>query len=114
MFHVMISQLQSNCEQLEQQVRILSFAVGDLSNTISGVASLSGMEEIVRQMRKQLTDMQEEESILRQMLQVLNKVLLNYFHCEDRIINELEADNYYFISRDIGTFEIPSSNRLIR
>jgi len=114
MFQVMISQLQNDCGQLEQQVRNLSFAAEDLEKIISGVTLLSGMEEVGRQLRQQLSDMREEENVLRQLLQALNKILLNYINCEGRVMNELEADNYHYVPRDIGVFMIPGSNGLIR
>lgn len=75
---------------------------------------LSGMEEVVLQMRQQLSEIREEETVLRQMLQVLNKVLLNYINCEGRVVNELEADDYLYVSRSIGSFRIPENNGLIR
>lgn len=114
MFQVMIIQLHDSCRQIEQQVRALSGVVEELERVISAVAALDGMEDIATELKKKLADVQEEEVILRQMLQVLNKILLNYVSCESRLINEFEQNTYHFHPRDIGVFQIQKVSDLIR
>lgn len=114
MFQVVIPQLQNGCTQIEQQIRALSYMAEELENVISVISSLSGMEDIAVQLRKQLRDIREEETVLRQMLQVLNKVLMHYVKCENNNINEFEQNNYFFAVRDVGIFELQSVSGLIR
>ena len=113
-FHVMIMQMHNSCRQIEQQVRILSGIEEELENVIPAVSSLKGMEDLAGQIRKKLVDVQEEKLILRQMLQVLSKILMNYVSCENRLINEFEQNTYYFHPRDIGIFQIQKVSDLIR
>lgn len=114
MFQVMIMQMHNSCRQIEQQVRILSDIEDELKNVIPAVSSLKGMEDLAGQIRKKLADVQEEKLILRQMLQVLSKILMNYVSCENRLINEFEQNTYYFHPRDIGIFQIQKVSDLIR
>lgn len=114
MFQVVIAQLQNGCAQIEQQIRTFSYMTEELENVISIMSSLSGMGDIISQLRKQQRDMREEETILRQMLQVLNKVLMHYITCENRNINEFEQNNYSFVIRDVGVFELQRVSGLIR
>ena len=114
MFQVMIMQMRNSCRQIEQQVRILSGIEEELKNVIPAVSSLKGMEDLVGQIRKKLADVQEEKLVMRQMLQVLSKILMNYVSCENRLINEFEQNTYYFHPRDIGIFQIQKVSDLIR
>lgn len=114
MFQVVIPQLQSGCMQIEQQIRALSYMAEELERAISAISALSGMGNIAMQLRQQLRDMREEEAVLRQMLQVLNKVLMHYVKCENKNIDEFEQNSYSFAMRDVGYFELQSVGSLIR
>ncbi len=114
MFQVMIVQMRNSCRQIEQQVRVLSGIEEELKNVIPAVSSLKGMEDLAGQIRKKLADVQEEKLILRQMLQVLSKILMNYISCESKLINEFEQNTYYFHPRDIGIFQVQKVSDLIR
>lgn len=111
---MIIMQLHNSCSQIEQQVRVLLDVAEELEDMIPIVASVPGMEDIADKIKSKLRDVQEEEMVLRQMLQVLNKVLLNYVNCENRIINEFEQNAYYFQPRDMGVFQIQKVSDLIR
>lgn len=114
MFQVVIPQLQDGCTQIEQHIRTLSYMAEELRATITAVSSLSGMGDIARQLRQQMQDIQEEEAYLRQMLQVLNKVLMSYIKCENNNIDEFEQNNYFYTARDMGIFELHRVSSLIK
>lgn len=114
MFQVIIMQLYNSCSQIEQQVRTLSGVVEELESIIPTVSALSGTEELVDRLNGDLRDLREEELLLRQMLQVLNKILLNYVNCEDRLINEFEQNIYFFQPKEMGVFQIQKVSDLIR
>ena len=81
---------------------------------MQAAAFIPGMEEIAVRLGKELVQVREEEAVLRQMLQALDKILLNYTGCEDRIINEFEQNVYFFKPRDVGVFQIPKVSDLIK
>lgn len=114
MFQVIIMQLNNSCSQIEQQVRTLTGIVEELESIIPTVSALPGMEEFADRLNSDLRDLREEELILRQMLQVLNKILLNYVNCEDRLINEFEQNIYFFQPKELGVFQIQKVSDLIR
>lgn len=114
MFQVIIMQLYNSCSQIEQQVRTLSGVVEELESIIPTVSALPGTEELVDRLNGDLRDLREEELLLRQMLQVLNKILLNYVNCEDRLINEFEQNIYFFQPKEMGVFQIQKVSDLIR
>lgn len=114
MFQVVIAQLQNGCTQIEQQIRRFSYMTEELEDVISALSAFSGMGDIAMQLRQQQRDIQEEETLLRQMLQVLNKVLMHYIRCENKNVDELEQNHYSFAVRDVGVFELRSVSGLIR
>ena len=114
MFQVMTGQLQYECGRIETQVRELFSLAEELEKVRQAAAFVPGMEEIAVRLGKELVQVQEEEMILRQMLQALDKILLNYTGCEDRILNEFEQNIYVFKPRDVGVFQIPKVSDLIR
>jgi len=113
MFQVIIMQLYNSCSQIEQQVRTLSGVVEELESIIPTVSVLPGAEELADRLNGDLRDLREEELLLRQMLQVLNKILLNYVNCEDRLINEFEQNIYFFQPKELGVFQIQKVSDLI-
>ncbi|MBD5450246.1 MAG: hypothetical protein HDR28_08870 [Lachnospiraceae bacterium] len=114
MFKVIIMHLYNSCSQIEQQVRTLSGVVEELESVILTVSALPGTEELVGRLNGDLRDLREEELLLRQMLQVLNKILLNYVNCEDRLINEFEQNIYFFQPKELGVFQIQKVSDLIK
>lgn len=114
MFQVTIGQLQYECGRIEGQVRTLFSLAEEMEKVILAAALVPGMEEIAIRLEKELVQVREEENILRQMLQALDKVLINYTGCEDRIINEFEQNVYFFKPRDVGVFQIPKVSDLVR
>lgn len=113
MFQVIIMQLYNSCSQIEQQVRTLSGVVEELESIIPTVSALTGTEELADRLNGDLRDLCEEELLLRQMLQVLNKILLNYVNCEGRLINEFEQNIYFFQPKELGVFQIQKVSDLI-
>ena len=114
MFQVMIAQLQNSADRMERQIRQLSYAEDSLVGVITAMSSMSGMGDIVPQLRRNLADIRQESEILWQMLQVLDKTLQNYISYENRIVSEFEQNSYSFMPRDMGRFDIPGVSGLIR
>ena len=114
MFRVITTQLRDSCRQMERQIRNLSCEEEELERVIMTLSALSGMGNIIPQLQKELRIMQEEEQILRQMLQVLSKVLSHYMNCENRILSEFEQSTFTFHPKDMGMFEIPEGSSLVR
>lgn len=114
MFQVAIGQLQYECSRIEGQVRTLYSLAEELEKIMQAAAFMPDMEEIADRLGRELVQVREEEAILRQMLQALDKILLNYTGCEDRILNEFEQNVYFFKPRDVGVFQIPKVSDLIK
>ena len=114
MFQVAIGQLQYECNRIEGQVRTLYSLAEELEKVMQSVALIPDMEEIAVRLGKELLRVREEEDVLRQMLQALDKILLNYTGCENRILNEFEQNIYFFKPRDMGIFQIPRVSDLIK
>lgn len=110
----MIMYLGNSCHQIEKQVRTLSSVVEELESMIPAISVLPGMQELSGRLTANLEELREEERLLRQMLQVLNKILLNYVSCEDRLINEFEQNIYFFQPKEIGVFQVQKVSDLIR
>lgn len=87
MFHVIIPQMQSGCDQLGRRFRELSCVEDSLSGVISVLSAMSGMESAAAQLKKARGDIQQEQEVCRQMRQALDGTLQNYANCEGRILS---------------------------
>jgi predicted RNase H-like nuclease (RuvC/YqgF family) len=62
---------------------------------------LSGMDNVIRQLEGQIEKLEQEKSILNQMVQALSKILLSYSKCENHICDNAEQSVIVYQRREI-------------
>lgn len=90
MFRIVTNQAMEDCIQLEQCVSQLVMQNMEAETVARELGSLSGMGETLIRLRGELGRMQEEGRILRQMMQGLDRTILYYRNCENRICENAE------------------------
>lgn len=113
MFSIVTSQAIEDCEQLERCV--LQFAAQNLETEaiIRELGSLSGMGEVLTRLKAQHGTMQEENRALRQMMQALDKTVLYYRNCENRICENGEQSMIRYARREIGMNDFSRISNLL-
>lgn len=102
MFSIVTNQAIEDCVQLERCVSGFLVQNLEMEAIIREVESLSGMEEILARLKSQHGIMQEENRVLRQMMQALDKTILSYRNCENRICENGEQSMIRYARREIG------------
>lgn len=102
MFSIVTSQAIEDCVQLEQCVSQFASENIETESIIRELGSLSGMGEVLTRLKSQHGRMQEENRALKQMMQGLDKAVLYYMNCENRICENAEQGVIRYLRREIG------------
>lgn len=103
MFSVKLDRMCDSCVQLERQMSEMNQLNMDLEYAIRGLSSLSGMDDLMARLRTQKSFMEMEQISLRQMMQGLDKITIDYASCENRICDNSEQSVIRYVRREIGT-----------
>ncbi len=102
MFNVMAEQMVQECNRMERETSELSAQGMELDGAISELKSLSAMGEAVTKLEHLRVQLDTEDMILRQMAQALNKALLYYMSCENRVCGNAEQSVVTYAQRETG------------
>lgn len=103
MFSIIINQAIQECTHIEKQSVGLSNQVIELERAIKTVRSLSSMEEPVAKLERLCQELDSEQMELNQMMWALNKTILNYLSCENRICDNSEQNTILYARQEIGS-----------
>ncbi len=106
MFSINTGQTAWECGNLEAQARTMLEQMQETERAVQNLSLLSGMEEPIARLEKQLGDMREEYHVLRQMLHGLNKISLYYIKCENRICDDGEQSTIRFARQEVGVNDL--------
>lgn len=102
MFSIVTSQAIEDCVQLERCASQFTTLHVETEAIIRDLSSLSGMGEVLTRLRTEYGRMQEEARVLGQMMQGLDKTVLYYRNCENRICENAEQSAIRYVRREIG------------
>lgn len=102
MFSILTNQTIQVCNQLEKQTYELLELMQELEQITEEVQSLSCMEEPIARLKHQHSEMDSEHTVLKQMLMGLNKIILDYMNCENRICDNGEQNVILYARQEIG------------
>lgn len=102
MFNVIAEQMVQECNHMERETLELSAQGIKLDEAISELKSLSAMGEAVTRLEHLRVQLDTEDMILRQMAQALNKALLYYINCENRVCGNAEQSVVTYAQRKAG------------
>jgi predicted double-glycine peptidase len=103
MFGIKLNQVIKECESLETQVRDIKNQMLELENVKRNIKGLSGMDTVIKKLNTQSENIEQEYSQLNQMLQALNKIVLYYSKCENRILDNGEQSIIVYHRKEVGT-----------
>ena len=113
MFHIITNQAIEDCVQLEQCVSQFVTQNIETETVARELGSLSGMGEVLIRLRGELGRMQEEVRVLRQMMQGLDKTVLYYMNCENRICENTEQGVIRYMRKEIGMNDFSQISNLL-
>lgn len=102
MFSIKTDAIIDSCTQLESHTAVLRQLNMDLEDVIRNLGSLSLLEEQTARLKNQKEELGEEQRSLWQMAQGLDKAVLYYIHCENRICDYAEEGVVRFMRREAG------------
>ena len=102
MFSIKTNPIIDSCTCLESQAVTLKQLNIDLENIIRNLGSLSSLEEQIDRLKNQKKNLEEEQIILWQMAQGLDKTVFYYIHCENRICDNAEEGTVRFARKEAG------------
>jgi hypothetical protein len=114
MFSIILSQAVSYCSDLEAQAYNLHNQIYELEYAKQSIQTLSGMESVVRNINKQIERIEHEYKILNQMIQALNKTLLNYSKYEKRICDNCEQSILVYRRKKIDYNDFSGIRNIIK
>lgn len=100
-------------ENLEQQLRFLDNQLWDLEQVMQRLNSLSSMDGVLERLRKQRTQLEEARRTLDRMAQCLNKAILYYNSCENRIGDYAQQEAVAYKRHIIGTSSLQNISDLL-
>ena len=103
MFSIITEQTIQEFSRLEEQVSELLACELELEQAVRELRELSGMEGLIEGLMQRYLEIEDEFIILNQILLVLNKTILNYLDCENRICSNTEESVIFHTGWEIGT-----------
>lgn len=113
MFSIVTNQAIEDCVQLEKSVSQFVTLNIETESIIRELGTLSGMGDIILRLRGAHGRMQEENRVLRQMMQGLDKTVLYYMNCENRICENAEQSMIRYVRREIGMNDLSQISDLL-
>lgn len=113
MFSIIVDQAIQDCSRLEKQVSELSGQIIELEQAIKELRSLSYMTEPVARLEHQHSQMDFQYNVLRQMMLALNKTILNYMSCENRICDNGEQNVILYARQEIGINDFSDITKIL-
>ena len=113
MFSIIVDQAIQDCSQLEIQVSELFVQMIELEQAIKELRSLSDMEGTIARLEHQYSEMDFQYTVLRQMMLALNKTILNYMSCENRICDTGEQNVILYARQEIGVNDFSDISNIL-
>lgn len=113
MFSILINQAIQDCNNLEKQISELYDQMMELEQAIRELRTLSCMEEPISKLEHQYLEMDFQYAILRQMMLGLNKIILDYMNCENRICDNGEQNVTLYTRQEIGINDLSNISNIL-
>ena len=91
MFRANVRAMEAAAADMQQQIRKLNQAISDAESVIRELRQLSGMEGVIRSIRKEISDMENQRQQILQLLVALGQIAEHYSICEKGIMDYAEG-----------------------
>ena len=102
MFGIVVDQAIYECGRLEKQVFSLREQITETEQTVCGLGQLSGLDETIEKLKHLRADMESQCDTMRRMMMALNRCVLDYMSCENRICDNGEQNVARYRRQAIG------------
>ena len=102
MFSILTDQAIQECSLLEKQVSEISGQIYELEQVIRELRNLSGMDGPIAGLSHQVSEMEFQHTVLKQMLMAFNKAILTYISCENRICDNGEQNVIMYNRQEVN------------
>lgn len=113
MFSIRTEQVIQEVGQLERQVSELLACGLELGQAVWNLQGLSGMEDSAAGLERRRLDMEDECMFLNQMMLALNKIILDYLGCENKICGNVEENVCFYAGQSIGMNEFANISHIL-
>ncbi len=113
MFSIITNQTIQECSNLEKQASELCDQIIELEQTIKELESLSCMEEPIIRLEYQKSELDFQYTVLKQMMLGLNKIILDYMNCENRICDNGEQNVILYARQEIGVNDFSNISNIL-
>lgn len=102
MFSILTDQAIQECSRLEKQVSELSGQIFEMEHAIRELRSLSDMDGPIMGLTRQVSEMEFQHTVLKQMMRAFNRTILDYMSCENRICDYGEQNVILYNRREVS------------
>lgn len=114
MLEIRINQTMDVQQNLEHQLRSLDNQIGDMEQVMQRLGGLSGMDGVLMGLRRQKDRLEESRRTLGRMAECLEKTILYYNSCEDRICDYAQQEIILYRRHLIGTSSLSGISGLLQ
>lgn len=107
----LVMEIQQN---LRQQLGSLDSEIGELERVLPQLGGLSGMDGVLMGLRRQRDRLEESRRTLDRMLQCIEKTVLYYDSCEDRICDYAQQEIIVYRRSRIGMSDLGGISSLLQ
>lgn len=106
MFDIFTNYTIEDCNELTNWVNDFRYLILDAESAKSNLGSLTQMEQIISRLTYAIRDMEDENQILKQMAQALDKINYDYINTENRICENVEQSVIRYTRRDLKSVDL--------
>lgn len=101
-------------QNLRQQLGSLDSEIGELERVLQQLGGLSGMDAVLMGLRRQRNRLEESRRTLDRMLQCIEKTILYYNSCEDRICDFALQEIIVYRRRRVGVSNLGTISGMLQ
>jgi len=114
MLKIRISQVIDVQQNLKQQLGRLNNEIGDMEQVMQQLNGLSGMDEVQMALRRRRDQLEESYRTLNRMIQCIEKAVLYYSSCEERICDNAQQEIIVYRRHRIGISNLSNISGLLQ
>lgn len=114
MLKIRINPVMDIQRDLRRQLSSLDSEIGELERVLPQLGGLSGMDTVQMGLRRQRDRLEESRRTLNRMLQCIEKTILYYNSCEDRICDFAQQEIIVYRRHKIGVSDLGSISGLLQ
>lgn len=101
-------------QNLVRQLRSLDNEIGEIEHVMQQLGGLSGMDAVLMGLRRRRDQLEESRRTLDRMQKCLEKVILSYDSCEDRLCDYAQQEIIVYRRHSIGTSSLDNISGLLQ